>query len=80
MVRIALYSYLPAAIAHLVLSYLFVYTYEMGFTGVCLATSLQFFVRFIVAVVIVNTASYLKNDPENPAVFFCGETVDNLSS
>lgn len=50
-----------ASIFHMILVYLFINVMEWGFTGICIATSLQFVMRQIICLIQINTTPCLKN-------------------
>jgi multidrug resistance protein, MATE family len=50
-----------SALSHIAMVALFVSALDMGFTGICLATSLQFVVRNVVSYIYVNYNSALRN-------------------
>ena len=61
------------SLAHLSLVQLFVNGFDWGFTGVCVATSLGFAVRFLVVTIQVEYSPGLKN--VYGVRFFSHETV-----
>jgi MATE family multidrug resistance protein len=50
-----------ASVFHFICVYLFINVMEWGFTGICVATSLQFVIRQVICVIQINTTPALKN-------------------
>ena len=61
--------------AHILMIYIFVSVLDWGFTGVCLATSLQFMVRFLIAIILTSRG---KMENIYKVSIFSHETVSNL--
>jgi multidrug resistance protein, MATE family len=73
--KINLFMLSSAAGVHCLLTLLFVKGFGWGFTGVCLASSLQFFTRFLVTTVLINKIESLKNT--HGVKLFSRETIEN---
>ena len=61
--------------AYLFMIYIFVSVLDYGFTGVCLATSLMFMVRFLIAIILTSRG---KMENIYKVSIFSHETVSNL--
>jgi len=73
-----LYILCAGSLSHLLMTFLFVNVFDWGFTGICIATSLQFVMRFVSAylVLILHPAFKETRDVE----VFTRETITNLGS
>lgn len=72
---ISLYMLSGAAVIHFALVYLFVTLLGWGFTGICVATSLHFVVRFTISYSIINSWDGLKNTFPGEVQLFSKDTV-----
>ena len=71
-----------SSLTHLVLTLLFTQVFDWGFTGICVATSLQFATRFFIAVTLINKLPVLKRAAAShaPVHLFSLETTRNLTN
>lgn len=63
---------------HIGLTLLFVNVFELGFLGVCIATSMMFVSRFLIVLIQIETNPKLKNIYD--VKFFSKETIENVGS
>lgn len=61
---------------HLLLVLFFVDVLDLGFTGICISTSIMFLARFLVVYLIIETKAPLKNS--YGVVLFSKESMVNL--
>jgi len=72
-----MYSTISSACIHVGLVYVFYYIYEMGFFGICLATSLHFCARFFINVTLSEFSGAFQKYPE--AKLFSSRSIENLN-
>ena len=73
--EVRLISNIIATFVHVILITGFLSFLDLGFKGVAIATSIHFVVRFIVALIYVNSITELKGLDVS---FFSSETFENL--
>lgn len=71
-----------ATVCHGLMVYLFVHQWQMGFLGICLASSLHFFVRLLVAVSVISFRPELSNAQhlDNPVRLFSRESTTPVAN
>lgn len=60
---------------HFFMVYLMVYYWDLGFLGICIASSVHFLIRYVIALTIITYSEKLKNDFDNPVKLVSEETV-----
>ncbi len=73
---VSLYCYMVGTLAHFCCIQLFVNGLDWGFTGVCIATSIGYAVRFLVVYILVEFSPGLKNI--YGVRFFSHETIQQV--